>query len=164
MMMMIFLKKTYKKIYINFYYLLIFYNNRACFHPKLPIIASAADDRQVKLWRMSDVKAWEIDTCRGHYYNVSCVLFHPKQDLIISNSEDRSIRVWDLTKRTCLGAYGRRENDRYWILAAHPNQNLFAAGHDSGMTVFKLGSFYLSYFSYFINLIFPFFSINILTT
>ena len=70
--------------------------NWACFHPKLPIIASAADDRQVKLWRMSDVKAWEIDTCRGHYYNVSCVLFHPKQELIISNAEDRSIRVWDL--------------------------------------------------------------------
>jgi len=111
--------------------------NWAAFHPTLPIIASAADDRQVKLWRMSDVKAWEIDTCRGHYYNVSCVLFHPKQELIISNAEDRSIRVWDLTKRTCLGAY-RRENDRYWILAAHPNQNLFAAGHDSGMTVFKI--------------------------
>lgn len=110
---------------------------QACFHPKLPLIASAADDRQVKLWRYSDVKAWEIDTCRGHYYNVSCVLFHPRQDLIISNAEDRSIRVWDLSKRTCLGAY-RRENDRYWILAAHPNQNLFAAGHDGGMTVFKL--------------------------
>lgn len=27
---------------------------------------------------------------------------------------------------------------RFWILAAHPEQNLLAAGHDSGMTVFKL--------------------------
>ena len=25
-------------------------------------------------------KAWEVDTCRGHYNNVSCVLFHPRQD------------------------------------------------------------------------------------
>lgn len=32
----------------------------------------------------------------------------------------------------------RRENDRFWILAAHPEQNLLAAGHDSGMIVFKL--------------------------
>ena len=32
----------------------------------------------------------------------------------------------------------RRESDRFWILAAHPEQNLLAAGHDSGMTVFKL--------------------------
>jgi hypothetical protein len=27
---------------------------------------------------------------------------------------------------------------RFWILAAHPEQNLLAAGHDSGMIVFKL--------------------------
>jgi hypothetical protein len=32
----------------------------------------------------------------------------------------------------------RRENDRFWILAAHTTQNLLAAGHDSGMIVFKL--------------------------
>ena len=47
----------------------------------------------------SESKAWEVDTCRGHYNNVSCVLFHPRQELIISNSEDKSIRVWDMTKR-----------------------------------------------------------------
>ena len=27
-----------------------------------------------------------MDTCRGHYNNVSCVLFHPRQDLILSKS------------------------------------------------------------------------------
>lgn len=32
----------------------------------------------------------------------------------------------------------RRENDRFWILVAHPEFNLFAAGHDTGMVVFKL--------------------------
>ncbi|RWS09241.1 coatomer subunit alpha-like protein [Dinothrombium tinctorium] len=111
--------------------------NWACFHPTMPIMLSGADDRMIKLWRMNDSKAWEIDSCRGHYNNVSCVVFHPKQDLILSNSEDKSIRVWDLTKRTSLNTF-RRENDRFWILVAHPSQNLFAAGHDSGMVVFKL--------------------------
>ncbi|XP_053672678.1 coatomer subunit alpha [Anopheles nili] len=111
--------------------------NWASFHPSLPLIVSGADDRQVKLWRMNEYKAWEVDTCRGHYYNVSCVLFHPRADLIISNSEDRSIRVWDMTKRQCIHTF-RRENERFWILAAHPNLNLFAAGHDSGTIVFKL--------------------------
>lgn len=111
--------------------------NWACFHPSMPLIVSGADDRMIKLWRMNDSKAWEVDTCRGHYNNVSCVTFHPKQELILSNSEDKSIRVWDLTKRTCLHTF-RRENDRFWILAAHPSQNLFAAGHDSGFIVFKL--------------------------
>ncbi|KAG9449882.1 hypothetical protein H6P81_009847 [Aristolochia fimbriata] len=111
--------------------------NWASFHPNLPLIVSGADDRQVKLWRMNDSKAWEVDTLRGHMNNVSCVLFHAKQDIIVSNSEDKSIRVWDLTKRSALQTF-RREHDRFWILAAHPEMNLFAAGHDSGMVVFKL--------------------------
>lgn len=78
-----------------------------------------------------------MDTCRGHYYNVSCVLFHPRQELILSNGEDKSIKVWDMNKRTCLHTY-RRENDRFWIMAAHPTLNLFAAGHESGLIVFKV--------------------------
>ena len=35
-------------------------------------------------YSLSDSKAWEVDTCRGHYNNVSSVLFHPRQDLILS--------------------------------------------------------------------------------
>jgi len=111
--------------------------NWASFHPSLPLIVSGADDRQVKLWRMNDTKAWEVDTLRGHVNNVSCVMFHARQDIIVSNSEDKSIRVWDMSKRSGAQTF-RRENDRFWILSAHPNLNLLAAGHDSGMIVFKL--------------------------
>lgn len=111
--------------------------NFASFHPTLPLIVSSADDRQIKLWRMNETKAWEVDTMRGHTNNVSCVLFHPRHELIVSNSEDRSIRVWDISKRLGVQTF-QRENDRFWILAAHPSQNLLAAGHDSGMIVFKL--------------------------
>nr|XP_032523631.1 coatomer subunit alpha [Danaus plexippus plexippus] len=111
--------------------------NWASFHPNLPLIVSAADDRQVKLWRMNDAKAWEVDTCRGHYNNVSCALFHARHELILSNSEDKSIRVWDMTKRVCLHTF-RREHERYWVLSSHPTLNLFAAGHDAGMILFKL--------------------------
>ncbi|KAL9238238.1 hypothetical protein vseg_012690 [Gypsophila vaccaria] len=111
--------------------------NWAAFHPTLPLIVSGADDRQVKLWRMNDTKAWEVDTLRGHMNNVSSVMFHAKQDIIVSNSEDKSIRVWDVTKRTGIQTF-RREHDRFWILTAHPEMNLLAAGHDSGMIVFKL--------------------------
>ncbi|GFZ20525.1 coatomer, alpha subunit [Actinidia rufa] len=111
--------------------------NWAAFHPTLPLIVSGADDRQVKMWRMNDTKAWEVDTLRGHMNNVSCVMFHAKQDIIVSNSEDKSIRIWDVTKRTGVQTF-RREHDRFWILASHPEMNLLAAGHDSGMIVFKL--------------------------
>ncbi|XP_024526944.1 coatomer subunit alpha-1 [Selaginella moellendorffii] len=111
--------------------------NWASFHPSLPLIVSGADDRQVKLWRMNDTKAWEVDTLRGHVNNVSCVMFHARQDIIVSNSEDKTIRIWDMSKRSGVHTF-RREHDRFWILSGHPEMNLLAAGHDSGMIVFKL--------------------------
>ncbi|KAI0464944.1 coatomer subunit alpha [Komagataella kurtzmanii] len=111
--------------------------NWADFHPTLPLIVSGADDRLVKIWRMSEHKAWEVDTCRGHTNNVPCVLFHPTQDLIISVGEDKTIRTWDLNKRTPVKQF-KRDNDRFWLIAAHPEINLFATCHDSGVMVFKL--------------------------
>ncbi|KAF7827283.1 coatomer subunit alpha-2-like [Senna tora] len=94
-------------------------------------------DYDVPIALRKDTKAWEVDTLRGHMNNVSCVMFHAKYDIIVSNSEDKSIQVWDATKRTGIQTF-RREHDRFWILAAHPEMNLLAAGHDSGMIVFKL--------------------------
>ncbi|KAK3810656.1 MAG: coatomer protein alpha subunit [Linnemannia elongata] len=111
--------------------------NWASFHPTLPLIVSAGDDRQVKLWRMNDSRAWEVDSCRGHTNNVSCTIFHHRQELILSVGEDKTIRVWDMSKRTAVQTF-RREHDRFWALAAHPELNLFAAGHDNGLIVFKL--------------------------
>ncbi|QEU59007.1 Cop1 [Kluyveromyces lactis] len=111
--------------------------NWASFHPTLPLIVSGSDDRQVKLWRMSATKAWEVDTCRGHTNNVDSVIFHPQQNLIISVGEDKTVRVWDLDKRTPIKQF-KRENDRFWLVRAHPNLNLFGAAHDSGIMIFKL--------------------------
>ncbi|OWB83621.1 hypothetical protein B5S33_g2252 [[Candida] boidinii] len=111
--------------------------NWASFHPKLPLIVSGGDDRMVKIWRMSDTKAWEVDTCRGHTNNVPCVLFHPTEDLIISVGEDKTIRTWDLNKRSPVKQF-KKENDRFWLIANHPTINLFATCHDAGVMVFKL--------------------------
>ena len=111
--------------------------NWAQFHPTQPLIVSGADDKTIKLWRMAETRAWEMDTLRGHTGNVSCVLFHPTMELVVSDSEDRSVRVWSLVKRVPVATF-RREHDRYWMLAAHPGGSLLAAGHDSGMQVFKL--------------------------
>jgi WD40 repeat protein len=97
------------------------------FHPTLPLIISAADDRVIKIWRMSETKAWEVDSCRGHFNNVSSALFHPKHELIVSCGEDKTVRVRDLAKRTAIQTF-RREHDRFWVIAAHPQLNLFAAG------------------------------------
>jgi coatomer protein complex subunit alpha (xenin) len=57
--------------------------------------------------------------------------------LILSVGEDKTFRAWDLNKRTAVQSF-KRENDRFWVIAAHPEINLFAAGHDNGVMVFKL--------------------------
>src|SRR5712691_5643593 len=46
--------------------------NYAAFHPTIPLIISCVNDRRVKPWRMSDTKAWEVDTCREHSIMCSC--------------------------------------------------------------------------------------------
>ena len=81
--------------------------NWGCFHPKRNLIASGADDKSIKLWRMSGARAWEMDTLRGHQNNVSCVAFHPKLEVLFSNSEDKTLKVWDLNRRICLNTVKR---------------------------------------------------------
>lgn len=111
--------------------------NWAAFHPTQPLIISGSDDRQLKLWRWSDTKAWEVETLRAHYNSVTCCVFHPTQSVMVSCAEDKTVRVWDMSKRTLLSTY-RREADRFWNVAAHPERSLFAAGHDNGLILFKL--------------------------
>jgi coatomer protein complex subunit alpha (xenin) len=103
--------------------------NWVTFHPSMKIIASCADDKTIKLWRLSGNKHWEMDTLKGHTNNVSCVMFHPRMEVLLSNSEDRTLRFWDMNRRVQIHQT-RKDTDRYWILAAHPTLNYFAAGYD----------------------------------
>lgn len=121
------------------------------FHPTRPFIVSGSDDRTVKIWRYNDVRAWEIETLRGHTNNVSAVLWHPRSDFIITDAEDRTLRIWDCSGSTGTSSSSssfssrgkctlsiKKDNDRFWCLAAHPEMNIFAAGHDNGLIVFKM--------------------------
>ena len=111
--------------------------NWVSFHPTKPQIVSGSDDKQIKIWCYTGSRAWEQESFRGHYNNVSNVLFHPKNNFVISNSEDKSLRIWDLSKKSPTSIF-RLDHDRYWTLASHPEiPYLFAAGHDSGFSIFK---------------------------
>ena len=111
--------------------------NWCAFHPKKDICLSAGDDNRVMVWRIDRLGLTELHNLVSHYNNVNCAIFHPRKEMILSVSEDRSIRIWDLEKKYPVATH-RREVDRFWTITAHPNENLFAAGHDTGLLIFKI--------------------------
>ncbi|OHS95387.1 Coatomer subunit alpha-2 [Tritrichomonas foetus] len=111
--------------------------NWASWHPNRQLAVSCSDDQTVKIWKINESDMSVIATLRSHSNNVSCAIYHPLVDVVISASEDNTIRLWDSKRFLHLAKY-RRSGDRFWILAAHPTLPLFAAGHDSGLTVFRL--------------------------
>lgn len=115
----------------------------AC-HPTQPLILSSSDDRTLKVWRTSESRAWEIDTCRGHRDEVTGCAFDPYSDVIVSCSADETLRTWDINKRTPISTFrrppasGADAVDRYWGVFFHPTLNLIGAALDTGATVFKM--------------------------
>ena len=57
--------------------------NWASFHPNMPLVVSGADDRQIKLWRMSDSKvmlviyAAQIHTTVNFGFRAPRIILHP---------------------------------------------------------------------------------------
>jgi coatomer protein complex subunit alpha (xenin) len=113
--------------------------NWANFHPdpSSNMAITGADDRSVRLWRLGSERGTLVESLRGHSNNVSSVIFHPHSALALSVGEDKTIRVWDVNRRIMLSTF-RRDNDRFWVVDAHPTRDLLAVGHDAGMIVFKL--------------------------
>ena len=112
--------------------------NWCAFHHDQHYIVSSSDDKKIKLWKYNSTRCWEFDQFSGHTNNVSSVIFHPKYDVLISNSEDKTTKVWDLIRKVEVDSFTNKELDRFWVVAAHPDNFYFACGSDSALYVFTL--------------------------
>ena len=113
--------------------------NWVSFHPTLPLLASASDDQDAKLWQFFKTRVWQVGTLSCHTGNVTGALFVANQDKIVTSSQDGSIRLWDRYSRLqthivlCPGRDGGCF--RLGSLVLHASRDLCAAGHDSGIVL-----------------------------
>lgn len=105
------------------------------------ILATAAKDHLVKLWRLSD--RHPLHTLKGHTDTITSLAFSPDGKLLVSGSVDMTVRVYSVDDGKLVLKLGNQTPDWHtgWIqaVAISPDGNLLVTGsRDTTVKLWKL--------------------------
>jgi WD40 repeat protein len=91
-------------------------------------LASASDDRTVKIWDASSGEC--LQTLEGHGHMVTSVAFSHDSTRLASASLDRTVKIWDASSGDCLQTL-EGHSDSVWSVAfSHDSTRLASASDD----------------------------------
>jgi U3 small nucleolar RNA-associated protein 13 len=77
--------------------------NAVCISPNDQLVASASQDKTIKLWRMPDLTP--VTVLRGHRRGIWSIAFSPIDQAIASASGDKTIKLWNIKDGSCLRTF-----------------------------------------------------------
>ena len=96
--------------------------------PNESLVASASQDRTVKLW-LVETGALTL-TCKGHKRGVWCVKFSPVDKVVASASADATIKLWSVTDGACLKTFEGHEGSVLKTVFVSSGMQLLSSGSD----------------------------------
>ena len=93
-------------------------------------LASASDDKTIKLWSVADKKL--INTLQGHTSYVMCVDFNHKGNMLVSGSHDETVRLWEFKTGACIGVLPAH-SDPVTAVGFHPDGTIIASCSFDGL-------------------------------
>jgi len=110
--------------------------NAVAVSPNDAIIASASQDKSVRLWRSSDLTP--IATLNGHKRGVWKVAFSPVDKTLVSCSGDRTVKMWSVVDHSLLRTFEGHTASVLAVKFVNKGSQLVSAGADGLIRVWTI--------------------------